>query len=105
MAPGRAIEIGIDALVTCLTRFIYTSALIGETYTNVVPTMRFANLKILRMEKKIVSQHLQECVHFLSPSFPDIEFHSVQRYCKVTKKFPREHFFGFEEKLGVIEKA
>ena len=105
MVPGRALALGVDTLVTCLARFVHTSALIREKYPNAIPTMRFTNLKVLTLEKKIVSRSLQDCVVFLSLSFPHVELHLVQRHCKVTQEGPREHIFGFEDKVGVIEEA
>ena len=42
---------------------------------------------------------------FLSLSLPNVDFHSVLRYCQVTREGPREHVSGFEEKLGVIEES
>ena len=88
--------LGVDALVTCLARFIHPSALVREKYSNVLPTTRFI---------KTVSRRLQECIVFSSPGFPAVEFHSVRRYCKVTHEGPRKHFFGLEEEMGAIEEA
>ena len=55
MAPGCALAHGIDGLITCLSRFIHPSALSREKYPNAVPTMRFTNMKVLRLERKTVS--------------------------------------------------
>ena len=52
-----------------------------------------------------MSQCFQECIIFLSPIYPDIEFHTVQRYCKVTNEGPRYNFFGFEEEQVSIEEV
>ena len=41
----------------------------------------------------------------MSLSFPDVEFHSVRRYYKVTREGHRESFFGFKDEVDVIEEA
>ena len=105
MAPGRALTLGDDALVTCLARFIHPSALIRENFPNALSTMRFTNFKVLRLERKTVSRCSQECIVFLPPTFPDVEFYAVRRYCKVTREGPIEHAFGFEEEEGGREEA
>ena len=88
--------LGVDALVTCLARFIHPSAFVRENYSNVLPTTRFI---------KTVIRLLQECIVFSSPSFPAVEFHSVRRYCKATHEFPIKQLFGLKEEMGAIEEA
>ena len=97
MVPRHVIALGVDYLFTCLYGCIHPSALIREKFTNSLSTMKFTNFKIYRLDKETMSQCLQECIIFLSPIYPDIEFHTVQRYCKVTNEGPRYNFFGFEE--------
>ena len=77
MVPGRTLTLGDDDLVTCLARFIHTSALIMEKYPSELPTTRSTKLKVLSLESKIEIQCLQECVVFLSPISPDVELQLV----------------------------
>ena len=105
MAPSHTLTLGVDAPANCLARFIHPSSLIREKYSNVLPTMRFANLKVLRMERKIVSRRFQERIVFSSPIFPDVEFHLVRTYYKVTHEGLIKHFFELEAKVGVIEEV
>ena len=37
--------------------------------------------------------------------FTRCEFHSGQRYYKVTQEGPRDQLFGFKDEVGVIEEA
>ena len=105
MAPGRALVLGVDGLVSCIYRVSDTSALIKDNYHNLVPTTRFTNLGLLRLINKTVSQHLQQCVSFLLPSFPDDTSHSAKSYYKVTQQGPREYLSGFEDEMSVIEES
>ena len=49
MAPGHALTLGPDSLANIFARFIHTSSIIRDNYTNYVPTMRFVNLKVLKL--------------------------------------------------------
>ena len=71
MTYGRTLAMGVDYLFTLLYRVIHTSELTRENFSNSLSTTRFTNLKVLRIERKKVSQRLQECV-FLSPNLPDV---------------------------------
>ena len=103
METVHVIVMGVDVIVTWLVRFIHILELIKEKYTNDVTNTRLTNLKVLSMNEKTVSWHLKE--FFLSPSFPDVDFHALQSHCKLTKEVPREHFFRYNEKLCVIDEA
>ena len=59
IAPGCTLTLGIDSLDTFLSMFIHPLALIRKKYHNSLLTMRFDNLKVLRLDSKIVIQHLQ----------------------------------------------
>ena len=48
MEPGHKFSMEIYAIITCLVRCINTILLTREKYPDVVPTMRFDNLKVLR---------------------------------------------------------
>ena len=56
MVPHHVLALGIDALVTFLSRFIHSSALVREKSPKDLPTMWFTNLKVFRLKKKTVSQ-------------------------------------------------
>ena len=74
IAPFRALTLCVDVLVICLYRFIHISEIIREEFPNVLSTMIFPNLKMLRLERKTASRRLYECIIFLSPILLDIEF-------------------------------
>ena len=55
MEPSSAIALVIHYLITFLARFVHPSELNMDKFTNNLYTMRFTNLKVLRMESKTVS--------------------------------------------------
>lgn len=67
--------------------------------------MMFTNLKVLSLGRNIVSRNLQERVVFLSPSSPDVDFHLVKMYRKVTQEGPRDEFSGFKYDISVAEEV
>ena len=99
------LALGIEYLVTFFSRFIHNSALIRDKYPNAQPKIRFIKVKVLRLDRKTERQLLQDCVVFLSPSLPNVEFHSAQSYFKANQEDPIEHFFGSEDEVGVMEES
>ena len=105
MAPVHMLTLGIDYLVTFLSRFIHNSVLIRDKCPNALLNIRSTNLKVLRLDRKIERKRLKDCVVFLSASLSNVEFHSVQSYFKANQEDPIEHFFGSEDEVGVMEES
>ena len=85
MVPHHVLALGIDALVTYLSRFIHSEALIRKKLPKDLPTMWFTNLKVFRLKKKTVSRSWLEYLIFSSPIFSNVEVHAVRKYRKVTQ--------------------
>ena len=88
----------VDALVTCLARFIHPTTLINREAPQCCTYHEVHQLEGLEAGEEDSDSMLARVRVFLSPSFPNAEFHSVRRYYKVTQEGPRENLFGFEKK-------
>ena len=62
-------------------------------------------MKVLRLNKKIVSQCSSEFVVFLSPNIPDVKFHAVLSCFNLTQGGPRVDLFELKEEECGIEKV
>ena len=93
MVPRRGITPGVDVVVLCLSVFIHTLELVGKKFTYYLYTTRLTELKVLRLDRKIVIRHAQYCIIFTPSNLPDVDFHKVRRYCNVTREVTRYHFF------------
>ena len=63
MVPCRILYLGVDVLVSCRSRLIHNSSHTRDNFPNALYTMRFTDLKVLKLERKTASQRLTKNLH------------------------------------------